>query len=84
MIDSVQDNLNNKGGKCANVGCGFQFTKIIAKANYYDTLRQSWVCGTCAQTINRYWLGLSNQHKAVYKQRCISSEDALFNTLKNG
>jgi len=71
-------------GKCANHLCGFRFTKIVAKARYYHTHKESWVCTTCAQTINREYI--STFYRGGVESRkvppCISSEDALVLVLQ--
>jgi len=76
-MELIQDDAKNKGGKCANHLCGFRLRGINPKANYYDTARRSWVCASCAQSLNREVLGKSLKSSIEFRQRCISSEDAL-------
>ena len=85
----IHDNIPYKegtmNGKCANHLCGFRFTKIVAKARYYHTHKESWVCTTCAQTINREWVAASVYRNPVATRKtppCISSEDALILILQ--
>ena len=77
--DSIPFKEGSMNGTCANHLCGFRFTKIVAKARYYHSHKQSWVCTTCAQAINREWISTIHRHPDEYKSRapCISSEDAL-------
>ena len=84
MLECILDNQKNKGSKCANILCGFRNRGLFPKANHYDTKTRSWICTTCAQGINREELAKSQKYSTNFKQRCISSEDALVLMLKTG
>lgn len=84
MYNSVGVNQHNMNGECANFGCDFARRKMFPKATYYDTQVKSWVCQCCAQAINREGLARARKYNVPFTPRCISSEEALFQTLKTG
>jgi len=77
--DSIPFKEGTMNGTCANHLCGFRFTKIVTKARYYHTHKESWVCTTCAQAINREWIATFYRGGVESRKTppCISSEDAL-------
>lgn len=81
MFGMVRENQQNMNGKCASFRCDFARRGMFPKATHYDTSSRSWVCQCCAQSINREGLGRARKYGAVYKPQCITSEEALFQTL---
>ncbi len=79
----IKEDQKNMDGKCANIQCGFIGTRVVTKARWLDTQSKSWVCGACANSINRKIFSWLSGMKIAeeFKPRCISAEDATMLTL---
>lgn len=70
---------NNLNQACANAFCGM--ARFKPKATFFHRHKKSWVCSTCAQTINREHVVSLRGNISDWNPPCINSETYLVEKL---